>query len=488
MGWMRRRRASTVEDGFTLIEVIVALMLMSIVLMAGAGFMIRTVTASTAMGGRQDAVAVANQVLEQIRAVNPTFDSTGVSPLVYGRGQTEVAAQWAAAATAGLDVSGTYTGGGSTAFDADTYQTSSSTPTVPLQQTISLGGKSYVANALIGTCVRATSGSQCGKLTTGDELFRAVVRVAWDPGAGRSCAGQPCAYVVSTLIDPTQDPVFNASRKPVANPDNATTPAGTPVSVGVTANDSGDFALSGAVTIITTPVNGTLSVSNNIVMYTPTTGFSGTNTFTYTVTDLSSRTSTATTVTVTVTPIGTADTGITTTGTAGALSVAVLTNDVGTGLSLVSVAAPTVGSATISGSNVLYTAPTNASGTVAVTYTAKDGAAQSYTGTLTVTVKPAAATAVTTGTCWAGWAKTTALQTISLNLPASAFIGTGPFTVGSPALVSGPTGASVTVSSNTLTYKLPANTNVPQAITYTVTDANGIVSNSITMTLKGTCP
>jgi prepilin-type N-terminal cleavage/methylation domain-containing protein len=488
MGWMRRRRASTVDAGFTLVEVIVALMLMSIVLMAGGGFMIRSISASSSMSGRQNAVSVANQVLEQIRAVNPTFDGSGVSPLVYGRSKAAVTAQWAAAATAGLDVSGTYTGSGATAFDADTYQLVVTTPiSVPLQQTIKIGAETYTVDSLIGTCVRATTGTQCAKSGIGNELLRAVVRVTWTLGDGKTCPGGVCAYSVSTLIDPTQDPVFNASRKPVANPDNATTTANTPVSVGVTVNDSGDFALAGAVTILTSPSNGSLSISNNIVQYTPTAGFSGTNTFTYTVTDLTSRVSNATTVTITVTPVGTADTGTAVTGTVAALNVAVLANDVGTGLGLVSLSGPTLGTAVISGANIAYTAPANASGIAVITYTARDSSGQPYTATLTITVKPAADPTVTTGICWAGWVKLAVVQTKPLALPAAAFIGTGPFTVGNAAL-SGPAGATVTVSSNTVTYKLPANALVPQSFTYTVTDAGGVVSNPITMTLKGTCP
>ena len=493
VGSRARLAPAEVDSGFTLIEVIVALMLMSIVLMAGGGFMIHAMSTSAAMTGRQDAVTVANQVLEQVRAVHPTFDSIGVSPLVYGRGKTDVQNQWLTAG-ASLNKSDTYTAaaGSSTSYDAMIYQTTgtSTTPTIPFQQTVVLGGETYTVDTLIGTCVRVSTTNECRKLVgaeTGAMMFRVVVRVTWTPGAGRTCSGNQCAYGISTLIDPSQDPTFNASQKPVANADTATTPAGTAVTIGVTANDSGDFALSGAVNIITTPASGSLSVSNNIVTFTPTAGFSGTTSFTYTVTDLTNRTSTAATVTVTVTPVGVADTATTTPG-ASVLTLSVLSNDLGTGLSLVSVTTPSLGTAVISGTSIKYTPSTTASGTDLITYTAKDSSAQQYTSTLTVTVKPIAATAVTTGTCWPLWVKTNAVQTKSLTLTAAAFIGTGPFTLGSPALVSGPSGATITVSGSTLTYKLPANTNLSQQITYIVTDASGVTSAPITMTLKGTCP
>ena len=406
MARLRRRRASAdLDAGFTLIEVIVALMLLTIVLMAGGAFMIRSISTSSTLTGRQGAVMVANQVLEQIHAVNATFDSDAVatrtSPLVYGRGKSDVVAQWAAS---GLDVSqttytGNYTGTGTAAvLDANTYQTASSTPTVPLQRTIVLGGRSYTVNALIGTCVQAAGAADCGlydaSMLTYDELFRVVVRVTWAPGAGRTCTSTAaCSYGVSTLIDPTPDPTFNASRKPVANPDAVSTPVGTAVNIGVSVNDSGDFAPAGAVTILTGPTIGSLSLVSNVVVYTPPANTSGKATFTYTVTDQSGRVSNEATVTVSITPIGVADTASTTAGSA-PITVAVLGNDRGTGLSLVSLSTPSIGSAAISGTGIVYTVPATTAGTATVTYTAKDSSGQQYTGTLTITVAPVPGPAV----------------------------------------------------------------------------------------------
>ena len=50
---------------------------------------------------------------------------------------------------------------------------------------------------------------------------------------------------------------LNSSRRPVANPDSATVTAGTSVDIPVAFNDSGVFALYGAVTIITGPARPT---------------------------------------------------------------------------------------------------------------------------------------------------------------------------------------------------------------------------------------
>jgi large repetitive protein len=319
----------------------------------------------------------------------------------------------------------------------------------------------------------------CGRLTSGSELFRVVVRVTWTPGAGRNCSGGPCAYVVSTLIDPTVDPIFNANRRPVANADTATVASGASVDIGVTANDSGEFAIAGSVTLLSSPANGSTSLSNNIVTYTPTSGFSGTNTFTYTVTDTASRTSNVAVVTVTVTPVGVADTSSTTPGTA-AFNVAVLGNDRGSGLSLLSVTTPSIGTATVSGNNVRYTAPATTGGVATMTYTARDSSGQQYTSTLTVTVTvPATPLAYSFLLCKPGVGYTTNLMTAvtGTNLvPAGLTMTTT--TAGLDGwTVSGPSATGVV----TIT-KTNGNTGT---LTFTITDPYGQTSNAATVTLKG---
>ncbi|WP_030921832.1 Ig-like domain-containing protein [Streptosporangium amethystogenes] len=79
--------------------------------------------------------------------------------------------------------------------------------------------------------------------------------------------------------------------------DTATTTVmrGTPVSVPVLANDT---AAAPTISSVTKPGNGTATISGSNVIYTPTAGFSGTDTFTYTITT-ACGTSTAT-VTITV--------------------------------------------------------------------------------------------------------------------------------------------------------------------------------------------
>ena len=292
------------ERGFTLVEVMVALALLSVLMVSGGAFMMRAMATSSALTGRQSAIAVANQVLEGVRSVDPTLDEDKISPLVYGRTKTAVVAQWTSAAAAGVDVSQTYTGNGATIYDVATYDTGGNTALVPPQRTIVSGNRSFVASILIGVCMQDVTGGACTRGTTGVLLLRVVVLVQWQ-GGNDSCASAGCSYSSATLVDPSRDPQFNSSRRPVANPDSATVTAGASVDTPVAFNDSGVFALYGAVLIITGPGHGTASpyATNNIVSYTPKAGFVGTDTFTYKVIDSSNRVSDATVVTIVVTPV-----------------------------------------------------------------------------------------------------------------------------------------------------------------------------------------
>lgn len=90
-----------------------------------------------------------------------------------------------------------------------------------------------------------------------------------------------------------------ANQSPSAVDDQAMTTPGVAVTINVTANDSDADGDTLTVAILTQPVNGTATVSNNQILYTPRTGFTGVDSFTYRVSDGKGGEATAT-VTVTV--------------------------------------------------------------------------------------------------------------------------------------------------------------------------------------------
>ncbi len=163
-----------------------------------------------------------------------------------------------------MDVSGGSGGGlepdlhgaGSTTYDAAAYDPGSHALSFPLQQTIVNGNRSFVTSILIGVCTQDDAGGACTKGTTGVLMYRVVVLVQWQ-GGNDGCPSTGCSYSTATLVDPSRDPLFNSSRRPVANPDSASVTAGSSVDIAVTVNDSGVFAIYGAVTVITPPTNGT---------------------------------------------------------------------------------------------------------------------------------------------------------------------------------------------------------------------------------------
>ncbi|AFY64935.1 tandem-95 repeat protein [Geitlerinema sp. PCC 7407] len=200
--------------------------------------------------------------------------------------------------------------------------------------------------------------------------------------------------------------VTNVNDGPVTGADNASTQEDTAVSINVLANDSDtDGSINTAsLAIASNPGNGTVSISNGVVFYTPNANFPGTqggfglDSFTYTVADNSGATSAPTLVIVTVGQVN--DAPIATNDTAslqedGSVVINVLANDSDVdsqpapGLnpnSVVVVSGPANGQVTGTGS-LTYTPNSNFSGVDSFTYTVRDtDGATSNVATVFVTV------------------------------------------------------------------------------------------------------
>ena len=95
--------------------------------------------------------------------------------------------------------------------------------------------------------------------------------------------------------------VVISSQTLIAGNDAATTQVDTPVDINVLENDSDPQNGSFSITSVGSPANGQATQASGVVTYTPSSGFSGTDTFTYTITDDQQETATAT-VTVSVIP------------------------------------------------------------------------------------------------------------------------------------------------------------------------------------------
>ena len=90
------------------------------------------------------------------------------------------------------------------------------------------------------------------------------------------------------------------SSPPIANPDVASTPQNTPVTIASLNNDILNGGTGAVLTLVSNPSYGTVQIVNGQFVYTPNPGFSGTDVFTYKIV-ASNGTSNTTTVSVTVT-------------------------------------------------------------------------------------------------------------------------------------------------------------------------------------------
>jgi prepilin-type N-terminal cleavage/methylation domain-containing protein len=387
MGRLRARQTSSGDGGFSLVEVVVAMALLTIVMTALAAFFIRGQTASNGLQRRESAIALANQTMEQVRSVSPGLDASGLNKLVTGRSQAAVDAQWASAPAQLATTTRAY----------DPGATASSVPVLALTSSQTVAGQPYTVDTFIGTCRQPQTAAACSNSAAASgsvTMYRIVVRVAWSFGAGRTCSGSACEYLLTTLMDPDSDQTFNSSfdaATPVATDDSVTTAFNTPVSINVLTNDTGTFNTT-PVSITTAAAHGTIGGSaSGTFTYTPTSNYSGTDTLSYRLTDSSGQISNIATVTITITlPTAPTARAITlTTPVLTATSVSLLTGNTGTfaasGAATLVSPVPTGGSVAANGT-FSYTPPSGTSGAVVFTYRLTDIAGQTAQNTVTVTV------------------------------------------------------------------------------------------------------
>ncbi|BCL76177.1 hypothetical protein JHS3_19130 [Jeongeupia sp. HS-3] len=204
--------------------------------------------------------------------------------------------------------------------------------------------------------------------------FNFTVQATDSTGGGAPFSGSK-AYTVT--INPLA---------PVAGALSLTVPYNTAIPIDLAASISGGAA--SGVTVSTAPGHGTTTVSAAVVTYTPTAGYSGTDSFSYTATNVSG-TSVAT-VSLIVNPQATI---------AGAVTATVAFNSSNNPIALklaggvaVSVAvatAPSHGTASVSGTTISYTPTAGYSGTDRFSYTATNASGQSAPATVDITVNPA---------------------------------------------------------------------------------------------------
>lgn len=206
------RRAAVVDNseaGFSLMEVIVAIAVISIVAISSVTLTINGIKIAAAQERRQIAVTIASGAME-------TVSAQSVSNLYEGRAKSDVQRDFATnSSVPGIArlASGDY----------PTYQVWDQHPTPPVTipataLPVIRSGTNFTVTTLIGPCYQPTTiqagpAGDCKTLTRHNDpsdqvagylsLVRVVVVVKWTSGSGCSVGG--CLYSATTLIDPNQD-------------------------------------------------------------------------------------------------------------------------------------------------------------------------------------------------------------------------------------------------------------------------------------------
>lgn len=378
-----------VDAGFTVIEVVVALMLLGVVAAAALAFFVRAMQNTSHLQRSQASVAVANQAMEAVRAVNPRVVDpvSGTSGLLIGRTQAATDAAWAAAAVADTAQSNKVW---------DTAAASRPSVVIPVTKTTRVSDMTYKVTTLIGTCYRAknasTTDQSCVKTNaTGSvQLFRVTIVVTWTASKAGACGTGGCEYKVSTLVDPTDDANWNLTAKPVAYDDTISATAGdtTAMPTDVLVNDVIGAVTANPTTITVPPAFGTATVTTSgsgmgSITFVPGNA-SGETFLKYKLKDAAGRQSNEATIVITVAPKANNDATVSVEA-GGTVLLNVLANDYGSGLVPVVTSSGT-GSATVNGSQIEFDAP-NTTGSTSVKYKAMDSSGlMSNEATINITV------------------------------------------------------------------------------------------------------
>ena len=269
---------------------------------------------------------------------------------------------------------------------------------------------------------------------------------------------------------------------PIVYPDAATTSSALSVTISPLSNDVNYYSNTNALSSVTTPANGTATISGNQIIYTPSGSFAGVDTLTYTVKDQTNNATSTATIRITVSraaPSINADFASTNSNTA--VTIVVDTNDKDLGgtvaASPVITISPKNGTATVDNSNrIVYTPSTGFTGKDSLVYK-RVGAvsdacstALSDTALVVITVNNQAPVAVNDTVTAFACAPLVIKVKANDTDPEGAFL--------RATVVTNPTNGTVTANADgTLTYSPNANYIGADQFTYSVRDTLAYPAN-----------
>ena len=223
------------DDGFLLIETLVAIGIVLIVMVGLGTFLLTMVATGGKERARQTAFQLSTAGIDRARAI-------GAAGAVSGRDSSSSASQLAhSPATPDYPAKATavapWLTGMTTAVDttaASNAGASAALPTVATHQTVD--GYAFSTSYFVGYCWRSgtVTNSACTAAATAGSVqnVRVVVVTSW---SGTSCPSTGCAVVTASLVNGLGDPVFNFDQSPPPQP-QLTTVATQTSAVGDTVN------------------------------------------------------------------------------------------------------------------------------------------------------------------------------------------------------------------------------------------------------------
>jgi prepilin-type N-terminal cleavage/methylation domain-containing protein len=203
---------ATNDDGFSMVEMMVSLLIIAIVSSASIAFFVDNIRGVNNQRQHQEAVFVADQQLESVQ-------SLPIAKLVTGRTLSEVTALYASAPSTALNIVGqddttsagnydaTATGATCAVSHCVVPVTGAATNGLP----VVINNVSYNPTTFIDVCWYSNVTGFCTPTKTAvtTQEYRVSVWVTWVSSGGTCVNG--CNYSTSTLIDPSTDPLFNTN-------------------------------------------------------------------------------------------------------------------------------------------------------------------------------------------------------------------------------------------------------------------------------------
>ncbi|MEV0897579.1 putative Ig domain-containing protein [Actinoplanes sp. NPDC049802] len=201
------------DNGFSVVEMLVALVVLSITMLAGAPFFVQSLTIVNKQRNMQAAIQLANTAMEHVRGLRG-------SSLLTGRSLKATQAQFDAAPASVKPYLTQMKVAGDPVIQDPTSTVGATAPISTAAQKVTVDGITFTQNIYVGNCEVYLTGTstECvyPKAATIDttkvlQFFRVVVLVTWPHASCRTTDGR-CAYISTTLVSRASEPTFDFNR------------------------------------------------------------------------------------------------------------------------------------------------------------------------------------------------------------------------------------------------------------------------------------